>query len=55
MRFPIGTVQAEAWLSCMKRAMDETGLEDDIRQHIFDRLRLTAHHMVNQWDQKEKA
>ncbi|KQL47114.1 globin [Brevibacillus choshinensis] len=55
MRFPIGTVQAEAWLSCMKKAMDETGLEDNIRQQIFDRLRLTAHHMVNQWEQKEEA
>lgn len=55
MRFPIGPVQAEAWLSCMKKAMDEAGLEGEIREHIFDRLRLTAHHMVNQWDQNEEA
>lgn len=51
IRFPIGTVQAEAWLACMKEAMDRTGLQGEIREHIFDRLRITAHHMVNQWEQ----
>jgi len=55
MRFPIGVTQAEAWLGCMKQAMDQTGLEGELRQQIFDRLRLTAHHMVNQWEQKEEA
>ncbi|WP_103110191.1 globin domain-containing protein [Brevibacillus reuszeri] len=55
MRFPIGVVQAEAWLACMKEAMDQTGLQGELRQQIFDRLRLTAHHMVNQWEQKEEA
>lgn len=52
MRFPIGATQAEAWLSCMQKAMDQTGLDGEIRDHIFDRLRLTAYHMVNQWEQK---
>ncbi|QRG67912.1 protoglobin domain-containing protein [Brevibacillus choshinensis] len=52
MRFPIGTIQAQAWLSCMQKAMDQAGLEGEIRDHIFDRLRLTAHHMVNQWEQQ---
>lgn len=55
MRFPIGPTQAEAWLACMKEAMDKTGLAGDIRQHLFDRLRLTAYHMVNQWEHKEEA
>ena len=55
MRFPIGVVQAEAWLACMKEAMDQTGLHQELRHQIFDRLRLTAHHMVNQWEQKEEA
>lgn len=55
MKFPIGPTQAEAWLSCMDKAMDRTGLEGDTRKHIFDRLRLTAHHMVNKWDEQEKA
>jgi hemoglobin len=51
IRFPIGPVQAEAWLACMKEAMDRTGLEGNIREQIFERLRMTAHHMVNQWEQ----
>ncbi|QDS36692.1 globin [Brevibacillus brevis] len=51
MPFPIGPIQAEAWLACMDKAMDLTGLEGEIRTQIFDRLRLTAHHMVNKWDQ----
>lgn len=55
MRFPIGVTQAEAWLGCMKQAMDQTGLEGELRKQIYDRLRLTAHHMVNQWGQKEEA
>ncbi|MFP3392991.1 globin [Brevibacillus sp. SIMBA_040] len=55
MRFPIGVVQAEAWLACMKEAMDQTGLHGELRHQIFDRLRLTAHHMVNQWEQTEEA
>ena len=55
LRFPIGVKQAEAWLNCMQQAMDKTGLEGEIRQQIFDRLRLTAHHMVNQWDQQDPS
>lgn len=55
MRFPIGPVQAEAWLACMKTAMDKTGLKGELREQIFERLRLTAYHMVNKWDQEEKA
>lgn len=51
MKFPIGPTQAEAWLACMSEAMDRTGLAGEIRQQIYDRLRLTAHHMVNRWEQ----
>jgi len=55
MRFPIGTAQAAAWLACMEKAMTQAGLTGDIRDQIFDRLRLTAHHMINQWESKEEA
>jgi hemoglobin len=55
MKFPITPKRAEAWLSCMKEAMDRIGLEGDVRKSIFERLTLTAHHMVNQWDAQEKA
>jgi hemoglobin len=48
MPFPITQERAAAWLSCMKEAMDQVGLEGEIREFLFERLTLTAHHMVNQ-------
>ena len=47
MPFPITPLRAEAWLSCMTEAMDEVGLEEQIRDFYYKRLVLTAHHMVN--------
>lgn len=55
MPFPITPKRAEAWLGCMKEAMDKICLEGDVRQMIYERLTLTAHHMVNQWETNEKA
>ncbi len=54
MRFPITPQRAEAWLSCMQQAMDEIGLSGHVRNAVFERLTLTAHHMVNTYDE-EKA
>ncbi|CAJ1004494.1 MULTISPECIES: globin [Brevibacillus] len=54
MRFPITPKRAEAWLACMSEAMDRIGLEGEVRHHIFERLRLTAYHMVNQWEPDDK-
>jgi len=45
--FEITPERANAWLQCMKTAMDETQLEGDIREFLFNRLILTAKHMVN--------
>lgn len=45
--FPITPKRAEAWLSCMREAMDEVGLEGDIREFFYQRLVLTAQHMIN--------
>ncbi|MCK9911515.1 globin, partial [Microbacteriaceae bacterium K1510] len=47
MKFPITPQRADAWLSCMSQAMDKVGLEGELRKAIYDRLTLTAHHMVN--------
>lgn len=48
MPFEITPKRAEAWLSCMKEAMDEIGFEEGIlREQIFNRLTYTAHHMIN--------
>lgn len=45
--FPITPKRAEAWLSCMKQAMDQIGLEGPIRDFMLERLIQTAYHMVN--------
>ncbi|UFJ40657.1 globin [Brevibacillus humidisoli] len=45
--FPITPTRAQAWLSCMSEAMDRIGLEGPIRQTIFQRMTMIAHHMVN--------
>jgi hemoglobin len=50
--FPITSNHATAWLSCMSEAMDEVELEGEIREFLYDRLVLTAHHMVNTTEQE---
>ncbi|MGG3707586.1 MULTISPECIES: globin [Heyndrickxia] len=42
--------RAKAWLSCMSAAMDETGIDGEFRDFFFQRLVLTAQHMVNTSD-----
>ncbi|GGE51281.1 hypothetical protein GCM10011391_32590 [Pullulanibacillus camelliae] len=49
--FPITPKRAEAWLSCMSRAMDDIALDGTLRDSIFKRLTLTAYHMVNTEDE----
>lgn len=45
--FPITPLRAKAWLHCMSEAMDEVGLEGELRTQFFQRLVLTAQHMIN--------
>lgn len=47
MKFPITPVHAEAWLRCMREAMDAIGLQGELRDYFYDRLQQTAYHMVN--------
>jgi hemoglobin len=47
MKFPITERHAEAWLGCMKQAMDDIQLEGPLRDYFFERLTQTAYHMVN--------
>ena len=47
MPFPITPKRAEAWLSCMNKALDTIGLEQELRDYVFQRLMQTAYHMVN--------
>ncbi|WP_054768171.1 globin domain-containing protein [Lysinibacillus parviboronicapiens] len=47
MNFAITPDRAQAWLECMAEAMDEVGLEGKFRETYYQRLVLTAHHMIN--------
>lgn len=52
--FPITPDRAQAWLECMSDAMDEIGLAGKLRETFYNRLVLTAHHMVNEPDSEEE-
>ncbi|TNJ64654.1 globin [Paenibacillus hemerocallicola] len=45
--FPITPERAEAWLSCMKRALAEVGLDQQLQYAVLERLKGPAHHFVN--------
>ncbi|GGJ69895.1 hemoglobin [Anoxybacillus voinovskiensis] len=53
--FEITPTRAKAWLSCMREAMDEVGLSGQARDELYQRLVLTAQHMINtpEHDRKE--
>lgn len=52
--FQITPARAAAWLSCMEEAMDELDLDERFREWFFERLELTAQHMVNTPDEKQQ-
>lgn len=45
--FEITPTRVNAWLSCMRAAMDKVQLTGNIREFFYSRLELTAHHMMN--------
>jgi len=47
MPFPITVHHAGAWLDCMRRALLETDLDEELQAVILDRLSGPAHHFVN--------
>lgn len=54
MPFAITPTRAKAWLACMAEAMDEVGLEGPLREIYYQRLVLTANHMVNRSEEGEQ-
>lgn len=52
MPFPITPKRAEAWLACMKEAMEEVELDEKFKDLYFKRLSLTARHMVNKEEEE---
>jgi hemoglobin len=51
--FPVTPKRAKAWLACMTKAMDEVGLQGQVRDDFYSRLYLTAQHMINTPDGDE--
>lgn len=45
--FEINFKRRNAWLECMDKALDEAEIEEPYREAIFERLSLTATHMIN--------
>lgn len=45
--FEITPTRRNAWLECMNAALEETGIEEPIRTAIFEKLTMTANHMMN--------
>lgn len=47
MPFPITRERADAWLACMKEAMADIGMPDDLQAFLIERLRGSAYHFIN--------
>jgi hemoglobin len=45
--FPIGVPQAEEWMRCMRKALDQTEVSGPIRVFLEEKLTPLALHMVN--------
>lgn len=39
--------RVEAWLDCMREALDEAEIEGPVRDFLWHRITVTAHHMAN--------
>lgn len=46
-RFPIDNMAAEHWLLCMKKAMDQIDMHEDIRRFLWAYFEQTAHFLEN--------
>lgn len=45
--FEITPTRRDAWLSCMSGALNEVEIEEPYRSFMFERLTMTANHMMN--------
>lgn len=45
--FPVTPERAEAWLDCMSRALEDNGIEGELKALIMNRLSGPAHHFIN--------
>ncbi len=47
--FKIGPAERDAWLRCMRIAVDEAGLQQQQRDQLWQYMEMAAHSMVNSW------
>ncbi len=47
--FRIGPTERDAWLRCMRIAVDEARLDDAHRRVLWEYLETAAHSMLNSW------
>ncbi|GGM63698.1 oxygen-binding heme protein [Longimycelium tulufanense] len=47
--FTIGPMERDAWLRCMRIAVDEAGLAEPHRQQLWEYLEMAANSLVNSW------
>ncbi|TQS75803.1 globin [Ornithinibacillus gellani] len=45
--FEITPTRKDAWLECLQQALEEVNIEEPYRTAIFEKLTMTAHHMMN--------
>ncbi len=47
--FTIGPIQRDAWLKCMRIAVDEERLAEPLRQQLWEYLEMAANSLLNSW------
>ncbi|RSM83483.1 globin [Kibdelosporangium aridum] len=47
--FQIGPLQRDAWLRCMRIAVDEAGLSEEHRKQLWGYLEMAANSLLNSW------
>lgn len=47
--FKVGPTERDAWLRCMRIAVDEAGLAQEHRERLWQYLEMAAQSMMNSW------
>ncbi len=47
--FTIGPIERDAWLRCMKVAVDEVDMDDEHRARLWQYLEMAANSLMNSW------
>ena len=53
--FPVGPLQRDAWLRCMRIAVDEAGLAEEHRAQLWNYLEMAAFSLQNRWDDERSV